>query len=198
MNDDVPKKANRPGTFDSARGKEAGSRRGKPRGIYALAKRHQKFVVDQLRHVAEHSSSETARARALSDLARLIGGAPPSARELGALPVDPPKHAATPADLTGMLRGLAGIAGAPDAPLLAELQRLAQPAASYTCPPSPSPSPLPAEEAEPATVPDDAQPDNVEPDASQAPPDAPQEPPHWSEGIEATSMLELSWRRLLP
>jgi hypothetical protein len=85
----------KPGTFQRGNRAAVGSgRKGKGRdSIYSYAKKRKldRLVVDELeRLIRNPNTGDTARARALADLAKILGGQAPSARELGALePVTP-------------------------------------------------------------------------------------------------------------
>lgn len=88
MNGDELDKVKRKGTFtqDSARaaGKASAAKRKGRTGIHGEVRKHKKLIVDGLVAMAK-SGTDTARTRALIELARLGWGSVPTAAEMGTL-----------------------------------------------------------------------------------------------------------------
>jgi hypothetical protein len=76
-------KAPRPGTFQKGNKAAKGSSAGKGKGVTRQARKHATWTIKQLRHMAEHSKSETARQRAMELLLKYAVGTPASAEQMG-------------------------------------------------------------------------------------------------------------------
>lgn len=118
------------GRFTASSAKEAVRKRGKAgsgRGIAREARKHSKWVVKELRAMAEASTSETARQKAMELLLRYAYGSAPSAAEMGAIdPVEGTSDVAGGAPYGRNPRGLVVLPPPTDGELLARLQEIAK------------------------------------------------------------------------
>ena len=163
--------------------KNAG-RLGRPKSIWDYSKDHKlhRMVINGLKKlIQDPNTSDTARARALSDMARLLGGSTPDAEVLGVLPHTPKDGKLSKESLGALGDALRKMAGDGEADPAAKREQalrdeIAQLRAALQDALRSKPVPVPSEVAPLALVPPEAAP-------APAPPPPPPSPPPTANGV---------------
>jgi hypothetical protein len=186
-------KARRPGTFapgnKAAKGSKSGAgKQTKQTGLAVEVRKHKKVIVKGLLEMAT-KGGDSARARALVELARIGWGNPASAAEMGAVdPIGPSKVLPDNPGIMDVLSALAAYepSGSKYEPVTPYVPPVPQ---AYATPAAPQ-EPLKAE-----ALPESPAPTEAPPETAQAPFVPPSDPTTWRESDRPTGYAEKWWRQ---